>query len=225
MLLDLHSHSKYSEDGSASPEEMVKRAAEKGFGFAITEHNNCGSWQEFARLGKKFNVPIVLGTEIKVVRGEKLLGEILCLFLEKPVTTRDFFKAVEEVHAQNGIVAAAHPFDLMRKPFLRGFDELPLLKKHFDAIEVFNSRTLIKKFDARAKKFAKENNLPMICGSDAHTAGELGNALTEVKASNLDEAKAEIFAGRTRLHCRKSSPLVHSYSTIAKLGLKKGVVE
>ncbi|MFA4856108.1 MAG: PHP domain-containing protein [archaeon] len=222
MLLDLHSHSKYSEDGSASPEEMVKLAAEKGFGFAITEHNNCDSWPEFRKLGQKFNVPIIFGTEIKVFRGEKMLGEILCLFLEKPVTTRDFFEAVKEVHGQKGIVAAAHPFDLMRKPFLRGFDELPALKKHFDAVEVFNSRTLIKKFDARAKKFAKENDMPMICGSDAHTARELGNSLTEVKANNLDEAKAEILAGRTRLHCHKSSPFVHSYSTIAKLGLKKG---
>lgn len=222
MLLDLHVHSRYSEDSSALPEKMVKLAAEKGFGFAITEHNNCDSWLEFRKLGQKFNVPIVLGTEIKVFRGEKMLGEILCLFLEKPVTTRDFFEAVKQVHAQNGIVAAAHPFDLMRKPFLRGFDELPKLRQHFDAIEAFNSRTLIKKFDARAKKFAKENNMPMICGSDAHTAGELGTALTEVKASSLEQAKAEILAGRTRLHCRKSSPLVHSYSTIAKLGLKKG---
>jgi hypothetical protein len=200
---------------------MVKRAAEKGFGFATTEHNNCDSWREFGELGEKFNVPIVLGTEIKVVRGEKLLGEILCLFLKKPVTTRDFFEAVKQTHEQGGIVVAAHPFDLMRKPFLRGFDELPALKKHFDAIEVFNSRTLIKKFDARAKKFAKENNLPMVCGSDAHTAGELGNSLTEVKAKDLEGAKAEILAGRTRLHCHKSSPFVHSYSTIAKLGLKK----
>jgi len=222
MLFDLHVHSKYSEDSVASPEELVKKAAEKGIGFATTEHDNCGSWKEFTALGKKFNVPIIFGTEIKAHKGEKLLGDLLCLFLKKPVETSDFFEAVELTHAQGGIVAPAHPFDLMRKPFLRGWgDELPRVRKHLDALEVFNSRTIVKKFDARAKRFAKENKLSMICGSDAHTVGELGTALTEVKAKDLEEAKKEILAGRTRLHCRKSSFFVHSYSTMAKLGLKK----
>jgi len=225
MLLDLHVHSIFSEDGSSRPEELLAKAREKGIGFAITDHNNCNAWPEFRLLAKKFDVPIVFGTEIKVWSGKKMLGEILALFLKEPVVEKDFFGAVEQIHAQGGIVAAAHPFDLMRKPFLRGFDELPRLRKHFDAIEVFNSRTIVKKFDARAKRFAKESSLPMICGSDAHTVQELGNALTEVNAKNLDEAKAEILAGRTRLHCHKSPLIVHSYSTIAKFKKKNAVKE
>lgn len=221
MLLDLHVHSKYSEDCVAEPAGIVQRAAEKGFGFAITEHNNCDSWKEFLNLGKKLNVPIALGTEIKVVREKKLLGEVLCLFLKKPIETRDFFEVASQVHKQNGVLAAAHPFDIMRKPFLRGFDELPRLKGYLDAVEVFNSRTIVKKFNSRAKRFAKENGLSMVCGSDAHTVNELGTSLTEVKAKNLEEAKAEILAGRTRLHCHSSSLIVHSYSTMARIGLRK----
>ncbi len=221
MLLDLHVHSSYSEDAIPKPGQLLRRAEEKGIGFAITEHNNCNSWPEFQRLSKKFNVPVIFGTEIKVREHGKLLGEILALFLSEPVIETNFFKAVEQVHSQGGIVAAAHPFDLMRKPFMRGFDQLPRLLKHFDAIEVFNSRTIMKKFDSRARKFAKENGKPMVCGSDSHTLGEFGNALTEVKAKTLEEAKREILAGRTRLHCQKSPLMVHSYSTMAKFGLKK----
>ena len=221
MLLDLHVHSKYSMDSLTEPLDLVKKAEEKGFGFAITEHNNCDSWPDFQKLGKQLNVPVVLGTEIKVFKGKKMLGEILGLFLKNPVETRDFFEAVAQMHKQGGLVAAAHPFDLIRQPFMRGFDELPALKKHFDAVEVFNSRTIVKKFDARSKRFAKENKMPMVCGSDAHSLQELGNSLTEVRAKSLAEAKAEIKAGRTRLHCHKSSVFVHSYSTMAKLGLKR----
>ncbi len=221
MLLDLHVHSCYSEDSVTKPADLVRKAAEKGFGFAITEHNNCDSWKEFLNLGKKFNVPVILGTEIKVFRGKKLLGETLSLFLKEPIVDNDFFEVVSQTHRQGGIVAAAHPFDLIRSPFLRGFDELPKLLKHFDAIEVFNSRTIVKKFNARAKRFAKEKRMPMVCSSDAHTLNELGNSLTEVKAKNLDAAKQEILAGRTRLHCHRSSLFVHSYSTMAKIGLKK----
>ena len=221
MLLDLHSHSKYSDDSASKPEEMVLKAKEKGFGFAITDHNNCDSWPCFKKLSKKHNVPVVLGTEIKVYKEKKLLGEVLGLFLKKPVVTDDFFEAVELIHSQQGLVVAPHPFDLVRKPFLRAFEELVRYRKHFDAVEVFNSRTIVKKFNARAKKFAKENKMPMVCGSDAHTVKELGNSLTEVRAKNLEEAKKEILAGRTRLHCHSSSLIVHSYSTMAKLGIKK----
>ncbi len=221
MFLDLHVHSRYSEDSVSEPMDLVQRAAEKGFGFATTDHNNCDSWKEFLNLGKKLNVPIILGTEIKVFMEKKLLGEVLCLFLKKPIVANDFFEVAAQVHKQKGVLAAAHPFDIMRKPFLRGFDELPKLKGYFDAIEVFNSRTIVKKFNTRAKKFAKENSLSMVCGSDAHTPSELGTSLTEVKAKSLDEAKEQILAGKTRLHCRSSSLVVHSYSTMARIGLKK----
>lgn len=221
MLLDLHVHSKYSVDSVSKPEELVLKAAKKGFGFAITDHNNCDGWDDFKKFGKMYNVPIILGTEIKVFREKKLLGEVVGIFLKKPVITDDFFEAVELIHEQGGLVFAPHPFDLIRKPYFKAFDELLRYRKHFDAVEVFNSRTIVKKFDARAKKFAKENNMPMICGSDAHTVNELGNSLTEVKGNTLEQAKKEILAGRTRLHCHKSSLMVHSYSAMAKFGIAK----
>jgi len=221
MLLDLHVHSCYSEDSVSQPIDLVKRAAEKGIGFAITDHNNCAGWEDFRLLAKQYPVPIVFGTEIKVFDRKKMLGEILALFLKKPVVDQDFAEAVSQVHKQKGLIVAAHPFDLVRKPFMRGFDELPRLKSNFDAIEVFNSRTLVKKFNNRAKKFAKDNGIPMVCGSDAHTVNELGASLTEVRANTIEKAKAEILAGRTRLHCQKSGFIVHSYSTMAKFGLKK----
>jgi len=221
MLLDLHVHSCYSEDSVSQPVDLVKRAAEKGIGFAVTDHDNCNGWGDFRKLAKDYGVPLVFGVELKVFRGKKMLGEILGLFLKKPVVETDFLEAVSQIHGQGGLVVTPHPFDLARKPFLRGWDELEKQKRHVDAIEVFNSRTVVKKFDARAKKFAKDHGLPMVCGSDAHTVNELGNSLTEVRAKTLEEARGEILAGNTRLHCRKSSFLVHSYSTMAKLGLKK----
>lgn len=221
MLLDLHVHSCYSEDSASQPVDLVKKAVEKGFGFAITDHNNCNGWDDFRKLGAEYGVPIIFGVELKVFREKKMLGEILGLFLKKPVVEQDFFEAVAQIHEQGGIVAVPHPFDLMRKPFMRGWDELEKQKKHVDAIEVFNSRTIVKKFDVRAKKFAKENSFPMVCGSDAHTVNELGNSLTEVRAKNLEDAKKEILAGNTRLHCHRSSVFVHSYSAMAKFGLKK----
>ncbi|MBN2067030.1 MAG: PHP domain-containing protein [Candidatus Diapherotrites archaeon] len=220
MLLDLHIHSRQSNDALNKPAELVGKAAEKGIGFAITDHNSCGAWPELKKLAAQRNVPLILGTEIKVTRGKKLLGEILGLFLKKPVETRDFYEAVSQIHKQHGIVAAPHPFDIVRKPYLRGFDELPSLVEHIDAIEVFNSRTIIPAFNRRARAFAEASKKPMICGSDAHIISEVGNSLTEVNAKTLEEAKNEILAGRTILHCRRASLLVHFYSAYAKIAPK-----
>ena len=221
MFFDLHVHSKYSSDGLSKPATLAKMAAKKGIGLAITDHNNCSAWPELKGECKKLNVPLVLGEEIKVTRAGKLMGEVLALFLNTPITERDFDIVLDNVISQGALIAAAHPFDKLRKPYFKGFYELPIVYRKLDAIETFNSRTIFNVFNKKAEAFAKSKGMPEICGSDAHSPKELGNAVTEVEAETVEEAMKEIKAGRTLLH-RKHAPLyVHAYSTLSKLGLMK----
>ncbi|MCX6799101.1 MAG: PHP domain-containing protein [Candidatus Diapherotrites archaeon] len=221
MQLDLHVHSKYSNDGVSSPEEIVKAAAAKGIVVAATDHNNCNAWADYRKAGKKHCVQVVLGEEIKVREQGTLLGEVLALFLNEPVLCNEFNEVVDAVRQQGGLLAAAHPFDILRKPYLRGFSALPRLYKQIDAIEVFNSRTFIGLFNDRARRFAEERKMPKICGSDAHTAGEVGNARTEVKADSLEGAMKEIRKGRTTLHCKRAAFSVRFYSSVKRMGLTR----
>jgi predicted metal-dependent phosphoesterase TrpH len=54
--------------------------------------------------------------------------------------------------------------------------------KYIDAVEGFNARSLFSKFNEKAKTFAKENDLPIIAGSDAHFANEIGTGITLINS-------------------------------------------
>ncbi|HZE99968.1 MAG TPA: PHP-associated domain-containing protein, partial [Planctomycetota bacterium] len=58
----------------------------------------------------------------------------------------------------------------------------------------------------RIAAFAKEYDLALTAGSDAHFYRELARARTIVSASSLEEAKEQIRRGNTVLSGRKSSP-------------------
>jgi predicted metal-dependent phosphoesterase TrpH len=218
MLLDLHVHSCYSKDAVNTPKTLARIAEEKGIGFAVTDHDNCNAWKELKKFEKR--VPIIFGEEIKVKDNKgKLAGEFVALFLNSPIKSRDCFEVIDEIKAQDGLIAVAHPFDLARKPMFKGFRLLEEVKGKVDAIEAFNSRTVFNGFNEKAKQFALQNKLAMTAGSDAHTPKELGNAVTIVKASSLEEARREIKKGRTEIRGKKSSIFVHLKSSLASLGL------
>ncbi|MBM7558645.1 PHP domain-containing protein [Marinitoga litoralis] len=64
MLLDLHSHSIYS-DGTLSPEELILKAKEKNLTiYSITDHDNIDAQKEAMYYANKYNVNYITGLEI-----------------------------------------------------------------------------------------------------------------------------------------------------------------
>ena len=219
MKIDMHCHSYYSIDGVSSPKQMLEKA--KGFGFAITEHNNCDSRKKFEELNKQFKVPIIFGEEKKLYLDEKFVGEILFYFLEKPIVSKNLFEAIDEGKKQDAIMSVAHPFDIMRKPLWTGFTKLEEVKKKVNAIEAFNSRVYFNGLNKKAEKFGIENKLALTAGSDAHIPYELGNALTVCEAENPEEFRKCILKKQARIEGKLSIPFVHLFSTFKKMGLLK----
>ena len=80
LQLDLHCHSRFSADGVAEPENLVKEAKAKGLnGFAITDHNTCACVEYFLQHGymNKEGTPvdgllIIPGQEITTADGHLL---------------------------------------------------------------------------------------------------------------------------------------------------------
>ena len=86
-------------------------------------------------------------------------------------------------------------------------------------MEVLNARSTTAATIERTEAFAKRHKIVQGAGSDAHSVQEIGNAYVMIpEFSGKDEflkslARGEIFGQR-------SSPLVHLYSTLAKVKSK-----
>jgi len=217
----MHVHSHYSVDGLSTPMELLKTAKKKEIGFAVTEHNNADSMAVFKKMNKWFHVPLILGQEQKLWHEGDFVGELLFYFLQEPIESKDLFTAIDQAKKQDAIISVAHPYDVCRKPLFFGFRKLELVKKHLNAVEVFNARVYFNSVNKRAEQFALANNLSFAAGSDAHTAKELGNAVTVCNASSLEEFRKCLKKQKTYYDGKLSGPFVHLHSTFAQLGILK----
>jgi predicted metal-dependent phosphoesterase TrpH len=168
MKIDLHIHSRYSYDGNLAPEDIVITAREKGLdGVAVTDHGTVKGGLE----AKKYETDdfiVIAGAEIKTDR-----GEVIGLFLSREVESTGFKDVVIEIKGQGGLVVVPHPFDRMRRSAFRiSHDEASFV----DAIEGYNARSIFQTFNRQAVTFAEKHNLPVVAGSDAHHANEIGLA-------------------------------------------------
>ena len=83
-----------------------------------------------------------------------------------------------------------------------------------DAIEVYNSRCMLPRFNRKARQFAEKYNLAGTVGSDAHAAFELGQSLMVLEPfEGPDEMRSVIRSGRPRV--KWSPPWVHFSSRYA----------
>lgn len=170
VLLEFHCHTHVSKDSLARPADLVAISRRKGINrLVITDHNSIAG----ARAAQLLNPELVIvGEEIMTTR-----GEILAAFVEEeipPFLTPE--RTISLLKEQRAFISVSHPFDEMR---VGGWKEKDLLEivPFIDAIEVYNSRCMLPRFNRRAQEFAKKYNLAGTVGSDAHTAFEVGRSL------------------------------------------------
>lgn len=207
VRIDLHVHSKYSGDSLLTPEKIIKTAIKKGLdGVAITDHNTIRGGLAARKYNK--DLTIIVGAEIATDR-----GEIIGLFLNEEIKSREFWSVVDEIKDQDGIIVVPHPFDTMRKKVIK-MDKS--MYKVFDCVEVFNSRCIFSKFNKNALKFTKEYGKTMTAGSDAHFWFEIGHAYTIFNG----EIRKSLMNGKTKIEGRKTNSIVHGLTVVNKIWFK-----
>jgi predicted metal-dependent phosphoesterase TrpH len=200
MILDLHNHTRWSFDCSMDPAKVVRVAKSRGIdAIAITDHDEI----EGAREAQK-----AAGGDLLVILGEEIdtrAGDVLGLFLHERIVEQDPIEAIRAIHDQGGLAILAHPFTKTKSVDVS-------VARALDGCEGFNARhsevTSIEgtEPEPRVASFAKDYDLSLTAGSDAHFYRELARARTVVSASTLEEAKEQIRRGNTVLSGRKSSP-------------------
>lgn len=164
LKFDFHIHSSYSLDSLLTPAKIVEISRIKGLdGIAVTDHHTIRGGLESRDLNRS-ELVVIVGSEIKTE-----WGDIVCLFLEREITSKKFLEVVDQVRKQDGILILAHPF------WKHTLSEE--LLNHVDLIEVFNSRISPSR-NRKGERLAQKRGLPQVAGSDAHLPWEIGRGVT-----------------------------------------------
>jgi predicted metal-dependent phosphoesterase TrpH len=208
---DLHIHtSKYSDCSFIAPEELIVQALEMRLnGLAVTEHGMRWPDREFdklKRLAGAHGIILINGQEIYTAGSHnEMEGEFLVFGLKHSLTRRcSATELCEKVHAQGGILIAAHPYKLSRngKSHYYGAGDR-VYQLPIDAIELCHPDHTDRAL-SRVKKAMKEKGIPGTGGSDAHKIFHVGSYVTIFENNILDEDDfiREIKAGNIRAEKR-----------------------
>lgn len=217
MKADLHIHSTYSHDAISKPESVFEAAVNHGINtIAITDHDTTAGWDHFYRVSNNYPVKLVFGQEVKVYRDNVPVGELLCLFLEKPIKSNTVQDVIKEVKAQNGIVSIAHPFSERRVEF-RAYADIADWNQI--AVEVKNGRSYNPRDDEMAVSLADRLNTPRTAGSDAHTPFEVGSVYVEYDGQTINDLKQAILNRNVKIKGHSTNFLISILSGFGRFGI------
>lgn len=194
FLYEMHQHTAgCSACGVVTPEQTVRALHAAGFtGMVLTNHFYHGNtgirrhqvWEDFVApyeeayerakaAGEPLGFHVLFGLEEGVGGGkEVLLYGITPAFLYEHPELQDHGTTEERLerlarltHEVGGLVYQAHPFRV-RDYITRPHEALPV--EYLDGVEAYNACNSDIE-NARADAWAREQDLPVIAGSDAHT--------------------------------------------------------
>ena len=167
--MDLHIHSSASPDSLGDIATRIRRAKKAGLDIiAITDHNTISPKIRGKRVIEKDGIKLLVGEEISTSK-----GEVIGLFLKKPIKRGKLEHVLDEIKSQEAIVILPHPFKRSR------IVHYPEFLKDIDLIEVWNGRTSFEE-NYKALIFANLNEKYISCGSDAHFPFEIGRSILEI---------------------------------------------
>ena len=188
MKADLHVHSCFSEDGHSTPQEILEKAKELGFGcIAVTDHNSFAAFEEL----KDF-------TDVIFVPGEEVGsadGHIIALGIDREIPKHlSIPETIDLIHEAGGIAIAAHPYR-----WWSGLGRKNVIPE-FDGVEAKNSKST-PGANYRSKKLAQSFGKMVTAGSDAHNRFAAGWAYVVISddCKTWQDVIEEIKAGRVEV--------------------------
>jgi predicted metal-dependent phosphoesterase TrpH len=146
------------------PKTILKVAEKRQLdAIAITDHNTIRGGVITHKTCRKNSIIVVIGSEISTN-----LGDIIGLFLNEEIKSRNVHEVIDKIKAQDGLVLIPHPFKTKILQTIGLIDNV-------DLIEGYNSR---HPPTAEQVNILKGMNKPLVAGSDAHFPKEIGLSRT-----------------------------------------------
>lgn len=185
-LADLHLHTIYSYDGTASVPSVLKRAKEIGLDvIAITDHDEIDGALEAVKLASQYGIDVIPASEITTAE-----GDLLALFINKKINAGlSLIETVLRVRDQGGVCIAPHPMaGGMGMKSLSAYSILKALRNPHVAetligIETYNGTAIDRMSNHYAKIFANGLNIAQTGSSDAHVIDTIGFGATEFEGN------------------------------------------
>jgi predicted metal-dependent phosphoesterase TrpH len=181
-LADLHLHTIYSYDGTASLSAVLSRAKQAGLDvIAITDHDEIKGALKALELASAYGVELIPGIEITTAD-----GDLLALFItEKVDASLSLVETVMRVRALGGVCIAPHPMaggmgmkSLKARTILKALRN-PQVAETLIGIEVYNATALDRISNHYARILASRLEIAHVGNSDAHVVNAIGLGETE----------------------------------------------
>ncbi len=200
-LADLHIHSIFSHDGTASIPAILKYASEKTDldVIAITDHDSINGVKQAMDLAPKYGLQVIPGCEISTAQGH-LLG----LFLNQRIPAGlSLIETLLRIGEQGGLAVAAHPeakgtsslnFDDIRSAL-----DHPFARQILVGVEAFNGGLIHTRSNIPA--VVKSAHLPIsqTGNSDAHILAMIGKGATYFPGTGIDDLRVALKQRQTHV--------------------------
>lgn len=205
-LADLHIHTIYSYDGTASVPAVLKRARQAGLDvIAVTDHDEIAGSLKALELTPAYGIEVIPGTEVTTSEGDLLALNVT----EKIPHARPLVETILKVGELGGFCIAPHPmaggfgmkslsaYSILRA--LRNTDVARILI----AIETYNATTIDKMSNRYARILAERLDIAQTASSDAHVVEAIGLGATEFEGRSTQDLVEALKRRDVRLRKQK----------------------
>lgn len=185
MYIDMHVHSKMSDDAGGTVEgylkwiNVLRRKGYRVDGIALTEHRSFDLEVDYTSLANQYNAVVIKGSEIETNVGHVLVYGVtrwlMAQFDFKSITipAHEVFQAVKD---SGGYAIAAHP----GRPRIGLVQHIQngIQVKGIETIEMLNGGSSTEE-NALAIELAKTYGFHCVGGSDSHYVSTIGKCITD----------------------------------------------
>ena len=205
-LADLHVHTIYSYDGTASVPAVLTRARQIGLDvIAITDHDEIAGSLKALEFASKYGVEVITGSEITTAEGDLLALNIT----EKIRRGLPLTETVLKVGELGGFCIAPHPMaggigmkSLSAYSILKALRNAEIARTLI-AIESYNATTLDRLSNQYARILAERLNITQTASSDAHVVESIGLGATEFDGRTAQHLIDALHNGNVRIRKQK----------------------
>ena len=205
-LADLHIHTIYSYDGTASVPAVLHRAKQIGLDvIAITDHDEIEGALKALELSPTYGVEVIPGIEITTAE-----GDLLALNITRKIGRGQLLTDTAlQVGEAGGFCIAPHPMaggfgmkSLNAYPILEALRNLNVASVLI-AIETFNATTIDRMSNHYARILADRLDIAQTGSSDAHVAEAIGLGATQFEGQTAQDLIKALYRGNVRIHKKK----------------------